>query len=152
MYIIGIIIISFAIFSAAGAASLLNLVVMGTNLLVIIGVILGTSSAKLFISGLRGVLSAKYEMSNEVRQDAVGLFNLLSKVVILTTILLFFVGISLVFWHTTWSELHDIEFQSFMHGIAISMSVPIYGIFLSVAFFKPAAYILSKTRKMPDSK
>jgi len=125
---------------------ILNPAYIAMILLTIIGVIIATSSFKTFIYGCKSVLSTKYEINDVERKNAIGLFKLLSKTIIVMSFLFFLIGMYLMLLHISSLDAEWIIGQVSI-GVAISLIGPVNGLFIAVVFFEPAAYILNKPLK-----
>jgi len=117
----------------------LNVQILLTILIIIVGVIIVTSGFKTFIQGFGAVFSAKYNISDEEREKAAGLFNLLAKAVIIASFINMFFRLI-----ATMAYIEDAE--RLAHGLAVAFVSPIYGLLISLAVIMPAAYVLSKSR------
>ncbi|MCL1810140.1 MAG: hypothetical protein FWG42_10305 [Clostridiales bacterium] len=122
----------------------LNPAAIITVLLTVIGLIVATSSYKTFICGLNAVLSPKLPTSGEERENAACLFKLLSRGVVLTSIVPLF--ISLIVGFANFDDMYYV-----FHAFASALTSPILGIMVSIAFFEPAVCVLRKPRSEPET-
>ncbi len=145
MFFIGIIIFFlgtslFSYFVGVPFAAFLNPAMITIILLSIIGVLVATSSYKLFIKGLNAVLSKHYTLDNKERDQAVALFRLLSKTTIFASLIGTFLRCVAVL-----TSLDDVQLLG--HAMGANFITLAGGFIVSIAFFEPAIYILKKTKQ-----
>ncbi len=104
------------------------------------GVVVATSSFKTFIMGLNAIISKKYVIDDEERERAAELFRLLSKTVVVASLIGFFGRLVIAFEH-----MGDIEMMT--HIFAADFITLIGGFMTSIAFFEPAVLILKRRSK-----
>jgi flagellar motor component MotA len=146
MRVLGFLFISFGllivIFIAAGG----NLNAMSTFvdwpsvlplLLTVTGVIMGTGSFKTFVVGFNAAISRKYRISDEQREDAIDLFNMLSKVIYYVTAATTLIGMILT--------LYTLSDPAALGGkVAIMLVSLFYGAIVNLLFIQPTIYVLKK--------
>jgi len=137
MYIIGVAIIYFSVlmaFTLKGIplSMMFNMPAVTLILFTIVGVVVATSNFKTFIRGCNAILSPKYVISQEEREKAAGLFRLLSKAVLLMTLLCIFTGAVAAL-----SNIDNVERMAY--AVAAALIGPILGLLMSVAVFETGA-------------
>lgn len=104
-----------------------------------IGIIVSTSSFKLFVRGVNAILSPRYVIEDGERLAAADLFRLLSKSVILTSVIVPFITVMAAL---SWQE----DAAQTAHWLASGIVSPVLGLALVLAVLEPAIYILKKPR------
>ena len=105
------------------------------HFIILTSVIVATSSFKVFISGINGAFSKKYQMTKEQSDITLALFRLLQRTVNYTSVLVFLIGLVIGLGY-----LSDL----FMLGpiLAMTMIAPLYGIIINIAFINLVIYNL----------
>jgi uncharacterized membrane protein len=104
------------------------------------GAVIGTGSGKTFISGVNGVLSRKYQMTDEQRGKAVGLFKLLGNVTTSATVAITFIGIIMLL-----TMLNDPSAIGTYYGMV--MVAVFWGAVIHMLFIQPSIYLLNQSRE-----
>ena len=107
---------------------------------VLAGIITATGSFKTFISGINGVVSKKYRMTEELRDKALSLFKLLKKSTIHATVLITVLGLL-----ATLYRMEDIS--KLGSAVAVALLSILYGAFINLALLNPAIYILCQKQE-----
>jgi len=101
-----------------------------------------TRSFKTLGIGLRAALFPKKEIPDELRKQAVSLFRLLSKTVILSGVIAAFIGITNMAYGINYNDPDLIS--NLAINIVVNMLPILYSLFLIVFIFEPIVYILKK--------
>ena len=115
--------------------------------IVIAATIFMTGEYKTFTKSVNALLSKKYKISYEDLQRAIGLYRLLAKVVVYTTIISFILGLLVMF-----GGIREYEFSLWLLGVMFSNALVsvIYGLIANLVFIHPAIHIL-KHRENSES-
>ncbi len=105
----------------------------------VIGIIVATSDFKIFVRGVNATLSAKYVIGDDDRNAAVELFRLLSKSIVLASVIVPFI--------TVMSTLaHSADLEQATHSLSSALVSPVLGLTLVLAVLEPAVFILKRPR------
>ena len=107
--------------------------------IVIAATVYMTGETKTFIKSVNALLSKKYKISYTDLQRAIGLYRLLAKVVVYTTLISFVLGIIMMF-----GSIRDYEFSLWLLGVMLSVALVsvFYGLIANLVFIYPAIHIL----------
>jgi flagellar motor component MotA len=104
------------------------------------GAVVSTGGFKTLVSGINGIFSRKYQMTDEQREKSVELFKFLGKVTALASIVLMFSGVILLMLN-----LNDPSTMGTHVGVAL-MAV-FWGAAIEMLFIQPAVYMLNQKRE-----
>ena len=104
-----------------------------------IGVLIQTSSFKIFFNSYKAIASEKYIFDEADLQKAINLFKLLSKTVKTMSVILFIIANMYVLWNMSYEYF---VLATFSTGLVLNLRVLVYGILIPVVFFETTAYIL----------
>ncbi|MCL2820848.1 MAG: helix-turn-helix domain-containing protein [Oscillospiraceae bacterium] len=99
-----------------------------------------TRSFRVFGAGFNAALFPKKEISDELRTKAVSLFRLLSKIVILSAVIVAMIFLTNMAFGIDYNGPH--LFENLVINIAICVMPILYSLFLIVFIFEPIVYIL----------
>ena len=105
--------------------------------------LVATRSLKVFCAGLRAAIFPKADITEELREQAVSLFNLLTKITLLATVLGMALKAGQAILHTDLGSAVHVTLAAFMI-IDDSATTLCFGLFLIIGVFKPVEFILKK--------
>jgi len=110
----------------------------------ILAVLTITRSFKTFGTGLKAALFPKKEIDNESKQQAASLFRLLSKVTLISGIIMSLITFTNMLLGIDYSNEQVVE--NFAANTATNILVILYSLFLIIFIFEPVVYILKKNK------
>jgi len=108
--------------------------------LTVSGVIVATSSLRVFIRGYRTLFSSKKTICDDERKNMVNLFKLLSKAVIITSSVAFL--LILIFSAT--ELFNNPDNRHVLFAVCVGINQIICGLLVALVFFELPAYSISK--------
>ena len=96
----------------------------------------------MFVTGLRGALFPKKEMTEETRRQAAALFRLLTKTAVIAAIISALISLLIILDNL---YIHSEYFTGIIgNNLHNTLTAPLYSLFLILVVFEPVTYILSK--------
>ena len=147
MFILGFVIALFAlamtaVFLGGEMADLVDIPSLCVILVPLLGILTATNSFKVFFRGMKAVILPKKEISEELCNEAISLFRMLSKATAIISSAGFIICLVNVLFALDFND--PIAINVIGPNIAAALITPLYGLVLIAVLFGPIVFILNK--------